>query len=60
MGGDLDEMIDFQKVTSRDLCYCSRNFFQLVMYGYTILNGGDLDKNGNSKDGFDKFVSRRS
>ena len=48
-GGDLDEMIDFQNIKSRDLWYFSRNFLELVMHGYTILNGGDLDENGNSK-----------
>ena len=47
--GDLDEMIDFQNLKSRDLSYFSRNFLELVMHGYTILNGGDLDENGNSK-----------
>ena len=44
--GDLDEMIDFQNLKSRDLSYFSRNFLELVMHGYTILNGGDLDENG--------------
>ena len=29
----------------------SRHFLKLVMHGYTILNGGDLDKNGNCKVG---------
>ena len=26
------------------------NFLELFMHGYTILNGGDLDENGNSKE----------
>ena len=50
-GGDLDEVIDFQSPNSRDLWYVSRTFLELVMHGYTILNGGDLDENCNSKDG---------
>ena len=49
-GGDLDEMIDLKNLKLRDLCYFSRNFLELVMHGFTILNGGDLDENGNSKE----------
>ena len=50
-GGDLNEVIDFQKMKSRDLWYFSRIFLELAMHGYTILNGGDLDENCNSKEG---------
>ena len=49
-GGDLDEMIYFHIVQSRDLWHSPRNFLELVMHGYTILNGGDLDENDNSKE----------
>ena len=49
-GGDLDEMIDFQNAKPRYLQHFNRNFLELVMHCYTILNGGDLVENGNSKD----------
>ena len=48
-GVDLDEMIDFQNLKSRDHLYFSRNFLELVMHGYTVLNVGDLDENCNYK-----------
>ena len=48
---DLDEMIDFQSLKSRDICYFSQKLFELVKHGYTILTGGDPVENLNSNDG---------
>ena len=51
MGSDLDEMIDFQNVKSRDLWYFERNLSELVMYGYKHLHRGDLNESGNFEKG---------